>query len=387
MQGRDCAVPELLPRVPAVIPARLLVVLAFTGVPSRQLRPDRGACNGRWDEVFRSLLAAKQRCRDTSVAVVVLVEAVEEGSHLGIASVVLTEDRLRQVEAAREMECVALFGEWAARAPVSCDCASALLSSFDVLYGQDALDNVAVSLFASPDDSVAQQFSQCAVSCPSPLERQLDLCVKVFGGPCHWAQKEETRRMPLLAAALQQRFQVPVSLVHLGRTRLRVSQALLCEDGVRPYEEARKGITRVPRVAYRLSLGQGLSVERVAELAHHFLVECMWFEQRRDTPRHHVTLCWTTSEGEEREASVSSKAMEDVRGDRELKAQRRSVQKIKETGATMECFVPQWLALLSQPSQPANRSIKLLCCHKCESVEQLEVLTAAVVRWELQHLV
>jgi hypothetical protein len=377
MKGLDLAA--------SVAPDRLLLVLAFTGVPRRQMHPERGACNGRWDEVFRSLLACKQRCRDTTVTVIVLGEAVEgPGQEGAVAAVVMGDERLAQLYATGEVRAVELFGQWAAEAAVAADCCTALRSALAILFPAK-LTRVALSLFASPDDSVVGQLGTRILGSPTACIESCDLCVKLFGGPCHWAQPIESKRLPLLTAVLEDHFDVSAAVVHLGTTRLRASQAILCQDGVGALTGSANG--RVPRVAFTLCLGDQPSPQRVAEMAHHFLVETMWFEQRRDTPRHHVTLAWRDADGVQREAAIAAREMEASRGDPELKARRRAEQHIRETGATMECFVPVWLRLLQRSAEPPNRSIRLVCVADCDSLDKLEAFAARVVQWELLQLV
>jgi hypothetical protein len=366
-------------------PDRLLLVLAFTGVPRRQMHPERGACNGRWDEVFRSLLACKQRFRDTTVTVIVLVEAVEgPGQEGAVAAVVIGAERLAQLHATGEVRAVELFDQWASGATVAADCSTALRGALAILFPAK-LARVAVSLFASPDDSVVGQLGTRTLGSPTASSERFDLCVKLFGGPCHWAQQVESKRLPLLTAVLEEHFGVAATVVHLGTTRLRASQAVLCQDGVGALSGSGNG--KIPRVAFTLRLGDQASLQRVAEMAHHFLVETMWFEQRRDTPRHHVTLVWRDADSVQREAAIAAREMEASRGDPELKARRRAEQHIRETGATMECFVPVWLRLLQRPAEPPNRSIRLVCIAECDTLEKLEAFAARVVQWELLQLV
>ncbi len=364
----------------SIAPARLLFVLAFTGVPRRQRHPERGACNGRWDEVFRSLVACKQRCDDSRVDVVVLVEAVEGPGDVGaVAAVVVGPERLARVEATGEAGAVVLFGQWAAEAMPAADCCSALRGALASLCPAVPA-RATISVFASPDDAVVRRLGSRRVGSPVACTEHQELCVKLFGGPCHWAAKTESERVPLLTAVLEEWARATAAVVHLGTTRLRASQAVVCGDGIGPVAS---GEGHIPRVAFRLRLADCASLQQAAEFAHHFLVETMWFEQRRDTPRHHVTLAWRGADGEAREASISARAMEEIRGDPELKARRRAELHIRESGATMECFVPVWLRLLQRPAEPPNRSIRLRCEADCSSLALLERFAARVVQWEL----
>jgi hypothetical protein len=289
---------------------------------------------------------------------------------------------LAQLEATDETRAVLLFGQWAADAVPVVDCCTALRDVLSLLFPA-VTDSVSVSVFASPEDSVVGQLGYRRVGCPAASNVRLDLCVKLFGGPCHWAQQTELERVPLLTVVLENWFGVAAAIVHLGKTRLRASQAILCGDGVgEPANAAR----RIPRVAFRLHLADHVSLLQVAEFAHHFLVETMWFQQRRDTPRHHVTLQWRGADGKAHEASVSAREMEACRSDPARKARRRAEQHICETGATMECFVPVWLRLLARPAEPPNRSIRLRCEVDCDSLDKLERFAASVVQWELRQL-
>ena len=47
----------------------------------------------------------------------------------------------------------------------------------------------------------------------------------------------------------------------------------------------------IPRLAIHIDLGEQ-SHYNATLCAHYFLVEAMWFERRRDTPRHHITFVW-----------------------------------------------------------------------------------------------
>lgn len=111
----------------------------------------------------------------------------------------------------------------------------------------------------------------------------------------------------------------------------------------------------------------------------------MWFELRRDTPRHHVTLRWR-ADGREHDASICSLAMTSYRGDVAAKQQRRAPGLGRETGATMAHFVPVWQRLLVSPAAAPNRSARIHCEGDCASLEKLEIFTATVVQWQLRHL-
>jgi hypothetical protein len=308
-----------------VTPDSLIVVLAFTGVPTKRLN-DR-PCNGRWDEVFRSLLALKQL--QSSVDAIVLLEVAEDRTHLGVAALVVSRKMLNCVVATCEQEFIALFGSWTQSLIPLEDACCALQFGLQCLFPDNTFfgDDVLLSCFASPDDDIAQKLKGRFVASPERLKTQKRLVVKVFGGPCHWAQSIEVERVPRLVVLLEKFFQTRCNLVHLGKTRLRASQCVLCADGVKPYEDTS---TRIPRIAFHLSIAP-TNLQKVVEMVHHFLVETMWTERRRDMPRHYLFVMWQDEmSGCLLEASISSRQIEHVRGDAKLREKRLLELHIKE---------------------------------------------------------
>lgn len=429
----------------------LLFVLAFTGVPQVQLAPERGASNGRWDEVFRSLLALKQRaCSDDlasadRIVAIVLVEVVHARQHAGVAPVIFDRERLAQLHAGQEADGVALFARWAAAAPTALDCGAAVVAGVDALFDpRFEPAHATIQVFASDEEmpeSVATVYAPCilpsaaissapavsavsAASAASAASADLlddhDLIAKIYGSPCGWAEDEERKRIPQLVSALARRLRVsePARMVSLGATRLRVSQAVLCDDLVAPLPSpilmlpsARSAapiaaldslvagppkLRPIPRVAFRLYLGPQ-STRSAALFAHHFLVETMWLERRRDTPRHHVTFLWeqdakaanadaasVSGPRTRRASSISSLAFESMRGDADLREERR----LKGVGgaAASDSYLDALIRLLEAPVSPPAGGVRIAIEADCQTAERLERFTARVVQWELRHL-
>jgi hypothetical protein len=428
----------------------LLFVLAFTGVPQVQLFPERGASNGRWDEVFRSLLALKQRACSAPasppdadpvdrVVAVVLVEVVHERQHMGVAPVVFDRERLAQLTAGQEANGIALFARWAAEAPTSLDCGAALVAGVDALFdARFEPAHATIQVFASEEEmpeSVGAVYAPCirhqaaissepaasASSAASGDSPDHDLIAKIFGSPCGWAEDEERKRIPQLVSALARRLHTtePTRMVSLGATRLRVSQAVLCDDMVVPLHSAQPVVHAfynapraapiaaldslvagpcksrpIPRVAFRIQLGQQ-TTRSAALFAHHFLVETMWLERRRNTPRHHVTFMWEDADAAHavaaadvprphRASSIASLAFESMRGDADLREERR----LKGVGgaAASDSYLDALIRLLEAPVSPPAGGVRIAVEANCETAERLERFTARVVQWELRHL-
>lgn len=357
-------------------PVPVVWIVAAAGVPQCQLRPELGPHNGRWDEVHRVLLAAKRRALEVEhFALVLLVEAVEQQVHVGVAAVLVQRPQLAGVSVVDECAGLECFRQWARDAPVSSDCGAAVAAALDRLHPRAAHASCAV--FASPDDAAlaGTGCTPATASATAPTHEGVDLCVKVFGGPCSWAAHVEAARLRQLAALLQLRYGRAVAQVSLGPTRLRLSQCLLCADGVRA-AAAPTRVASVPRVAFELDL-RPLPLEPAARLVHHFVVEVLWPERRRDTPRHHVCVRWAGGAG-----CVTARDVEALRGGDRVR-ERRAQQGSKVTGVTWAALGPEWLRLLQLERDAApNRSIRRHCAFAGDA-EELERFVAGVVRWQL----
>lgn len=365
----------------------LVVVLAFTGVPTRQLRPER-MTSGRWDELYRTLLAVKQWQSAGPVHAVVLLEESESL----VAAVLVGPERLAVLEAGAEGAFQGTLGPaWMREgAVVRGDVCDALLTCLRTCRALDATDTrrrSSLQVLSSPDDDSG--LADRARGWASAVDERAGhgRVVRVMGSPCNWALAVERERMPRIVVALEGWLGARAVLVHAGGARLRCSQAVMC--GLALEERERSGAGRIPRTCFRVWLGRVASRRRAAELAHHFLVEVLFLERRRDTPRHHVVLEWEDLEerGERCVSSVSSLQVEHVRGDPEAKARRRAALGTRETGASSEALVPEWLRLMALPAEPPNRSIRgapvLL---DCSTVPLLEAATARTVAWQLGFL-
>jgi hypothetical protein len=307
-----------------------LFVLAFTGVPIRRLNDF--PCSGRWDEVYRCLLAIKQL--GTHARCVLLLECAEDGVHQGVASLALSDCQLATLVACDESGFVNdVFPRLVRDVTTERTAEAALLSGLRFFFNDaDPPFRVQVSCFASPDDEVVKKFDGVQI-CRPCVECDCDLVVKIFGSPCHWAHGLEMLRFPLLVRCVADYFSLrsSVSIVHLGRTRFRASTCMLVPDGVRVYVPSQKSVT-IPRVAFFFTFEEPMSDRRAAEYLHHFVVEILWTERRRDQPRHHVTVKWRADcQSEWKMGSVSSLQLENLRGDRERKTRLREKFRIKET--------------------------------------------------------
>ena len=389
---------------------RVLFVLAFTGVPQMQLRPEQGASSGRWDEVFRSLLAVKCReqfTRHLHVAcnAVVLVEVHDSlapnRAHCGVAPVLIDAARLGMLQCGEEEAAVALFGAWAAAAPALPDCCTALDYAVGAMYGATFLPSRGeVHVFASAEE---MPDSSSAVFVPTDLHptsddaaTASDFIAKIIGSPVGWALEMERSRIPLLVATLMRRGVMVPLLVSLGAARLRASQVVICDDRLLPATTTttkllpssggRLSANCIPPVAFRIHLGRQ-TAHTAAVCAQHFLVEVMWLEKRRDTPHHHVAFLWTDvgdggTEGEEKTekrcANISSAALGKLRGEMKRGG-------LGGAPAVSSCLerLPQ---LMAAGGEPASRRIRLALQAVCMERGHLEQLTMRVGLWQLRCL-
>lgn len=144
----------------------------------------------------------------------------------------------------------------------------------------------------------------------------------------------------------------------------------------------------IPRIAFRIDLGRQTKQGATA-CAHHFLVEVMWFEKRRDTPRHHVTFLWIDDDvSVERRtmmvSTVTSLALESMRGDAELREERRG----KRLGGAPACgtYDEHLTRLMMEAPVPLSRGIHQAVQAHCTKREQLEMFTMRVAVWQLRCL-
>jgi len=377
-----------------VFPTVVLNVLAFTGMPRKQLAAEKGPSNGRWDELFRTLvgLKAKTSLASSTIVTIVLIEAVEKGVHTGVVPIVFDSKKLVEVEAVKELAFIEKFTIWAMQATVCKTVSLALEAALANIFPSDWKPiNAGVSVFVSPDDEIARSLPMATlVGVPSSPTNPLDLCIKIFGSPIPWCYDLEVKRIPQLAAFFQKRWtNTTVSLVHLGTTRLRASQCVLCEDGVVEKQDLSLGSGRrrhpIPRIAFNLNCG-AQTLSSVAHMAHFFLVEVMWFEQRRDTPRHHVSFTWldiNATNKQLREASLSALSFEQIRSDAKLRKER----KLQGVGAaaTTVSYLQVWETLLKNDIvESINQSIVYSCNLDCSTIALLENNTARILQWELK---
>lgn len=415
-------------------------MLAFTGVPQTQLAPERGAANGRYDEVYRTLVALKARaahlaCAAASAAhdadtdaptsssappcaelldAVVLVECVVDRVHIGVAPVLIDGARLSALRCADECDGVAQFAAWAHDAPCLPDCVAALDWALDTLYTSvHRFASGAVHVFAS-DEEMPTDGEHAAVYVPSArgeTDARVEWIARLVGSPIGWAQHIECERMPLLAAALARRGcdLLPKRVVSLGATRLRASQVVALSDDALSRRGAQSAQRHpIPRVAFYVELGVQ-TAESATLMAHHFLVEVMWLERRKDTPRHHVTLTWHEraagcGDGDDahdaaaavaasmsvseitvaRKATIPALALETLRGDAELRQER--VERGVGGAAAASTYAAAIAQLLSAPAVAPSPGVRIAVRAQCDTRARLEHFTARCVEWQLRWL-
>ena len=182
-----------------------------------------------------------------------------------------------------------------------------------------------------------------------------------------------------------------MAVVHLGAARLRASQCVLCLDGL-VEREWRADAPRnrlphpIPRVVFTLRCGLQ-SLASVAQYVHHFIVEVLWLEQRRDTPRHHVRIEWLDVEagGTPRSASLAALTVEHVRTDAGLRAERAA--RGIGAAATSLSYAGVWEKMLcANLKDVVNRGIRLAAVVDCSTTTLLRHNTARVVQWQLAWL-
>lgn len=367
---------------PFTSPVPVLWVLCLTGVPVKPLRPSEGIQQGRWDEVWRCVVAAKCRSKEgsSSFTALVLMESVEDGVNRGVAAIVLDRACLEHFSVAQgELEGMMQFQQMALKASVFADCCDAV--SHVLQERHPVAERVSCCVFASPDDEVFGSLG-CIPSAPdASCAEGLNLCVKVFGGPCSWAQPQEVVRLTRLIAMFEQRYGRPV-VTSLGPTRLRLSQCLLAQDGLRLLSARARASGKVPRCAFFLNFDGMALDDKVLRLVHHFIVEVMYVEKRRETPRHHVTVCCSDQKG-----CVTALDLEDLRST----LRRKHKKDGKVLGITYAVLEPEWKCLLQLKRDiTPNRSIRLQASFSMDvsdgGSDALEQFTAHIVRWQLEEL-
>ena len=377
---------------------------------------------------------------------IVLVEVVRERVRCGVAAVVVGPCRLRMLRCGEEAAAAALFSEWAMEAQTSADCCAAVEHA--VHRGGLALGGCAeVQCFASAEEMPESAASgvvfvpmETPPSPPPPLSRNeekeneeeaegedgaCEFIAKIYGSPVAWAMEIERVRIPQLIEWFLRLGASHARYVSLGATRLRVSQSVLSDDCLIALTQSSPpphfigeqhddlssssspspagGIVcltsrKVPRTAFTVQLGRQ-TLRSATACAHYFLVEVMWLEKRRDTPRHHVTFLWTDTDntntdevvvvvggGEvERCSTVTSLAMEAMRGDAELREERRG----KRLGGapSLGTYEDHSSRLLLEPPVPPVRGIYYLAVTaQCTERAQLERFTVRVAVWQLRCL-
>lgn len=328
---------------------------------------------------------------NSSFAAVLMLESVEDGVHKGIASLILQGGaRFSQIKVCdTKDENMTVFRQWTTEeATLHSDSIRAVESSLGQLHPHAT--RVCCSVFASPDDTALCAMG-CVASVPSASYgcEDVQVHVKIFGSPCSWAQIQEEERLRGVVQYLQHRYGRPVFLTSLGPTRLRLSQCLWSPDGLRvlsPPTTHHHQARRIPRCHFILRFpAWRLDDERLVRLVHHFIVETMFTERRRDIPRHHVTVVAL----DDVSGCVTAKDVEELRSTLRRELINGEMKKNRVLGVTFATWAPHWRRLLQLPAREApNRSIKLEASFLLldGGEEGFARFTAAVVQWELDCL-